>query len=123
MRRVLPLIVASGLVGASASHAQTAADSAAIRQTALDYIEGWYEGNAERMKGALHPELAKRIIMTDAQSGESHLQHMTAEQLVQGTAAGYGTRTPKARQLKGVAILDTPVFSVLPRGPRDRPPP
>ena len=32
---------------------------AAIRQTALDYIEGYYEGNAERMERALHPELAK----------------------------------------------------------------
>ena len=25
-------------------HAQTAADSTAIRATALDYVEGWYEG-------------------------------------------------------------------------------
>src|SRR5262249_46471729 len=33
---------------------------AAIKQTALDYIEGWYEGDAERMERAVHPELAKR---------------------------------------------------------------
>jgi len=39
----------------------TEADKAAIRQTALDYIEGWYEGNSERMERALHPDLAKRI--------------------------------------------------------------
>ncbi len=103
---MLPLVFASALVGVGASHAQTAADSAAIRQTALDYIEGWYEGDAERMKGALHPELAKRIVMTDPQSGESRLQHMTAERLVQVTAAGSGARTPKERQLKDVAILD-----------------
>src|SRR5262249_48228671 len=41
------------------------ADLAAIKQTALDYIEGYYEGNAERMERALHPELAKRIVRTD----------------------------------------------------------
>src|SRR5262245_52406842 len=41
------------------------ADLAAIKQTALDYIEGWYEGSAERMERALHPELAKRIVRTD----------------------------------------------------------
>jgi len=31
------------------ANAQTPADAAAIKQTALDYIEGYYEGNAERM--------------------------------------------------------------------------
>src|SRR5687767_13133238 len=43
-----------------AAQAQTAADSTAIRATALDYVEGWYEGNPERMTRALHPELVKR---------------------------------------------------------------
>ena len=41
---------------ASVAHAQTTtpnANEAAIKQTALDYIEGWYEGNAERMEKAL----------------------------------------------------------------------
>ena len=33
--------------------AQSAADSAGIRQAALDYIEGYYEGNAERMARAV----------------------------------------------------------------------
>ena len=28
-------------------------DSPGIRQAALDYIEGWYEGNGERMERAL----------------------------------------------------------------------
>ena len=42
--------------------AQLAADTAAIRATALDYAEGWYEGNPARMARALHPELVKRIV-------------------------------------------------------------
>jgi hypothetical protein len=37
------------LLAATPAFAQTAADSAAIRATALDYIEGHYEGNAERL--------------------------------------------------------------------------
>src|SRR6516225_3501981 len=40
-------------------------DNAAITKTALDYIEGWYTGDAVRMERALHPELAKRMISTD----------------------------------------------------------
>jgi hypothetical protein len=34
-------------------------DLADIRQAALDYVEGWYEGNVERMERALHDELVK----------------------------------------------------------------
>ena len=34
-------------------HAQSAADSSGIRQAALDYIEGYYEGDGARMERAL----------------------------------------------------------------------
>ncbi len=84
---------------------QSAADSAAIRQTALDYVEGWYTGDTARMARALHPDLAKRIVRTDT-TGASRLDHMGAAQLVQGTGRGYGTKTPKQRQQKDVVILD-----------------
>jgi putative lumazine-binding protein len=86
--------------------AQTAQDSAAIRQTALNYIEGWYEGNGERMEKALHPELAKRIVTTDAQSGKSRISQMSALTLINGTKAGGGKQTPPEKQEKEVTILD-----------------
>ena len=70
--------------------AQSAADSAAIRATALDYIDGWYTGDATRMERALHPELAKRIVQTDAQ-GHSRLGQQSAMTLVQNTRAAAGT--------------------------------
>ncbi len=81
-------------------------DAAAIRQTALDYIEGWYEGDAERMERALHPELAKRIVLTNPQNNQSRLDQMGAMSLVQGTRRGGGRNTPKERQQKDVTILD-----------------
>ncbi len=86
-------------------HAQTAADSAAIKKAALDYVEGWYEGNPERMERALHPELAKRIVRTD-QNGRSRLEQMSAMSLVQGVQRGGGKDTPIAQQQKDVFILD-----------------
>ena len=92
----------------SGSRAQTAvadADQAAIKQTALDYIEGWYEGNAERMERALHPELAKRIVRSNPE-GRSRLDQMSAMSLVQGTRRGGGKETPKEKQQKDVTILD-----------------
>jgi hypothetical protein len=92
----------------STSRAQTTvstADSAAIKQTALDYIEGWYEGNAERMERSLHPELAKRMVDTNA-NGKSRLNQMSAMKLVQNTRAGGGKSVPKDKQQKDVIILD-----------------
>ncbi|HET9532775.1 MAG TPA: nuclear transport factor 2 family protein [Blastocatellia bacterium] len=109
MRNLCLLFVFLLLTLASAADAQTTAsnaDAAAIRQTALDYIEGWYEGNAERMERALHPELAKRIVRTNPQNNQSRLDQMSAMSLVQGTRRGGGKNTPKERQQKDVTILD-----------------
>src|SRR5215210_8864808 len=107
MRRKFYFVVALLLLTfVSRAHAQSAADAAAIKQTALDYIEGWYEGNAERMERALHPELAKRIVRTDSKSGRSGLGQQSAMTLVQGTRNGGGKTTPKEKQQKDVTILD-----------------
>lgn len=84
---------------------QTDSDREAIRRTALNYAEGWYEGNADKMESALSPDLAKRIARTNPQ-GQSRLDNMTALSLVQGTRAGSGKQTPAAEQQKDVTILD-----------------
>ena len=94
------------LVVPIAAHAQTAADSSSIRATALDYVEGWYEGNPERMGRALHPELVKRIVASDTATKRSVLENMGASALVNGTRHGWGKQTPKGRQQKEVTILD-----------------
>jgi len=86
--------------------AQSSGDSSAIRSTALDYVEGWYEGNAERMARALHPELVKRIVVQDTATGKTMLQGMGASVLVNSTRHGYGKETPKEGQQKEVRILD-----------------
>ena len=91
------------VIGVSAQTAD--ADKAAIKATALDYIEGYYEGSAERMERALHPDLAKRIVNTNAQ-GRSSLGQMSALSLVQMAKRGGGKDIPKEKQQKDVTILD-----------------
>ena len=85
--------------------AQAPDDAAAIKQTALDYVEGWYEANAERMERSLHPDLAKRIVRNSPE-GRSRLDQMSAMTLVQGVKRGGGKDTPKNNQQKDVIILD-----------------
>ncbi|MGD9627820.1 MAG: nuclear transport factor 2 family protein [Pyrinomonadaceae bacterium] len=93
------------LVSAVAGSGQTDADREAIKRTALNYAEGWYEGNAEKMESALSPDLAKRIARTNPQ-GQTRLDQMTAMTLVQATRGGFGKQTPKDEQQKDVTILD-----------------
>ena len=81
-------------------------DDEAIKRTALDYIEGWYTGDAARVERALHPELAKRMISTDSKTGRSQFNHMGAMTLVQRTRDGIGKKIPQDRQSKEVTILD-----------------
>ena len=107
MKRLLvSLVIVLGSVICVSAQTASDADKEAIKQTALDYIEGWYEGNAERMERALHPELAKRIVRTDPKSGRSNLGQMSAMTLVQYTRSGGGKQTPKEKQQKDVSILD-----------------
>jgi AAA+ superfamily predicted ATPase len=80
-------------------------DAELIKQTALDYIEGWYEADAARMERALHPDLAKRIVRVDPK-GRYALGQMSAMGLVQVTRAEGGKDTPKEKQQKDVTVLD-----------------
>lgn len=103
MRKLL-LLLALPLAFPAGLRAQTAADSAAVRRAALDYIEGWYGGDAARMQRAVHPDLAKRIVRNDAR-GESWLSATTADGLVHSTRLGMGRDVPAERQQKDVTVL------------------
>jgi N-acyl-D-amino-acid deacylase len=85
--------------------AQPVGDSAAIRATALDYIEGWYAGDAVRMERALHPHLAKRFVEPRANGGVQ-LTETTALELVQQVRSGGGSETPESARRTDVHILD-----------------
>jgi hypothetical protein len=110
---VRPLIIALvlSLTSVAAAYAQAEprpidpTDEAAIRAVALDYIEGWYAGDAARMESALHPKLAKRIVFTEA-DGSNRFDSMGAEQLVASTGGGGGSDTPAQQQYKDVTVLD-----------------
>jgi hypothetical protein len=102
----LPALALVQTLAFGSMQAQSSADTAAIRATALNYVEGWYEGNADRMAKALHPELVKRIVVRDTTTGKTMVQGMGTSVLVNSTRHGYGKETPKERQQKDVSVLD-----------------
>jgi hypothetical protein len=66
---------------------------AAVEACARDYAEGWYAGDAARMRRALHPDLVKRTMVADPhRTGAITTDRVsTAERMVRLTAEGEGT--------------------------------
>ena len=86
---------------------QYANDLEGIRQAALDYAQGWYEGDAQRMRRCLHPELAKRAILRDPQTGEERFHHIGQQRMVEKTEQGGGSEdVPADKRTYDVMILD-----------------
>jgi hypothetical protein len=63
----------------------------AVRSAAMDYIEGWFEGDAGRMAQALHPELMKRRRGIEGGDPDA-LETMSAQEMIDWTADGEGRR-------------------------------
>lgn len=63
-------------------------DREEVAATIRDYIEAWYEGDADRMSRALHDDLAKRILADDSAPGE--LRAVSKERMVALTSDGVG---------------------------------
>ncbi len=78
---------------------------AAIKRAALDYAEGWYEANPEKMERALHADLAKRVVRVDPRTKREKLEHMSALTLIQYTRRRADRPRPDKQQ-KDVTILD-----------------
>jgi ketosteroid isomerase-like protein len=70
----------------------TSSDEAAVVATALDYFEGWFDGDVARMARALHPNLVKR------RAGEE-LGITTKERMLELTRAGEGKADAADRTL------------------------
>jgi hypothetical protein len=76
-------------------------DEKEINRVVLDYIEGWYEGNAERMRHALSPHLAKRRIVSC-----NEIWDVTRDWMVEATGKGDGRIEYPENGRKEISILD-----------------
>lgn len=96
--------------------AVSAEDREKILGSARDYIEGWLDGDAERMARCLHPALVKRESIEADPSAES----MTREQMVQATREGHGRKYERPYEVSLLdAFGDIATVSVLSSGYMD----
>jgi putative lumazine-binding protein len=90
-----------------------------IVRVALDYFEGWFDGDSERMERALHAGLAKRSLQ-QVERDSPELRTVTKEQMVAWTATGEGkTDDPGDDRRIDVEVVDVHgnIASVVVRSP------
>lgn len=78
-------------------------DKEQIRRAALDYFEGWYNADEERVDRALHPELAKRWA---EQSGGETLGRILSKEMMLDFVREGGGREDKTADPIEVTVVD-----------------
>ncbi len=78
----------------------------ALEKAALNYIEGWYEGNPERMAEALHPELQKKGVLLLKETGKYMLNPAGYSKMIELTRVGFGKKVPAEKRNIHIKILD-----------------
>ena len=106
MKYILTTCAAVLLVAVSGFAVQEETQDAetAIKAACLDYIEGWFTGDAARMERALSPELAKCMV-NKMPNGREFLQRAPYIGMVEWTRMGVGKADPATQEI-AVEILD-----------------
>jgi len=74
------------------------ADIAAITAIARDYIEGWLDGDEERMRRCLHPDLVKRTIYHEPERDDWRLGRTADAAMMVGWTRGGEGQTAVAHE-------------------------
>jgi phage tail sheath protein FI len=107
-RIVFPVAAAIALiVGSARANAQGAADQAAVKRAALDYLEGFYEGDTTKLIRSLWPEMRK-FGYYQSQPGSAYngsaMPYAAAIQFARDVRAG--KRTTPANPTKEVVVYE-----------------
>jgi hypothetical protein len=83
------MTIATAWQAAATDEAIRPEDAEAIRRCILDYFEGWFDGDPDRMDRALHAGLAKHAIGQDRERSGT-LDVTTKDEMVEATRRGVG---------------------------------
>ena len=101
----LAVAVAVGATFAGSAQTKPDADRDAVRQAALDYVEGIYNVQPERIQRSVHPSLVKRGFYKKDASTPYVEMPMTYDQLVK-LAGDWNKGGKRDTKIKEVAVLD-----------------
>ena len=95
------------LVAPPAAAQTTTGDRAGVERAALDYLEGFYEGDAAKIRRGVHPDVVKYGFYVPGGGGAYQGQPMTFQQMLDFAAdvKARGNHLP-ADAPKAVEILD-----------------
>lgn len=106
---IRPALLLALALASSASSLQAAdltqEDRAAIRAAALDYAEGWYAGDRERMARSLHQDLIKHAWLPDGAGGKRH-DRLDRQALLERNKPAHRERYAAAPRRAELEILD-----------------
>ncbi len=68
----------------------TDGERAAIRQTGIQMLEGWYNGDPQKMDRVLHEILAKRGVVPNRNSGKIEIRSVGKTEMVEAAEKGTG---------------------------------
>ncbi len=105
MNKLIMLCVAFSLVQISIQ-SQTRQDTISIRETTMNYIEGWYSGDSVRMSMSLHPDLAKRGVMQSREGKSTVITTATYSQMIQWTGKRPNMLKENKDLLRKLTILE-----------------
>jgi peroxiredoxin len=101
----------AGMVSPGITRPSPAGDS--IRTAALDYADGFYSGDAERMRKAIHFDINKAFPRYIAKTGQVSLTYSTYSMLVEMSAAKTGYKPDTARHISTEILQVTPEIAVV----------
>ncbi len=105
MKKILiPLIFVMAYVSIVQVQAGSNDEASAIKKTAMDYMESWYQGDEKRMEESLHKDLAKRSLRLN--NGKLKLRQTKARDMKYWTGHGYGKDLWRDTHKIDVTILD-----------------
>ncbi len=102
---IITLMAFTVSVSAAQNNSMKQSDSAAIRSSVMDYIEGFYSGDVVRMEKAVHPDINKATPRDLPQTGRTILNYTTYSGLIELTRAKAGILHDTARHIR-VHILN-----------------
>jgi hypothetical protein len=82
------------------------ADVDAITNVAMDYILGWFQGDAERIGSSFHPDMAKRGVSLHPKTGRTLVSHLSADIMVERARAGDAPPTPEEDLDIEITVVD-----------------